>query len=163
MAADRITIFTDGACKGNPGRGGWAAVLYQDGAQQVVSGHDPWTTNNRMEMLAAIRGLEAAGPVDEVVIYSDSTLVVNTMTKGWKRNKNHDLWEQLDRLSQDKRITWKWVRGHNGTPGNELADTIASREAGLPGPEAAGLPTSVSRRPATGRQGAAGNSRRNTP
>jgi ribonuclease HI len=132
VAVQRITIFTDGACKGNPGRGGWAAVLFQNGAQWVVSGHDPWTTNNRMEMLAAIRGLEAAGDAVEVALYSDSSLVINTMTRGWKRNKNQDLWEQLDRLAQGKRITWKWVRGHNGTPGNELADRIASREAGLP-------------------------------
>ncbi|MBM3942664.1 MAG: ribonuclease HI [SAR202 cluster bacterium] len=128
----RITIFTDGACKGNPGRGGWAAVLYENGSQRVVSGHDPWTTNNRMEMLAAIRGLEAASGADQVVIYTDSALVVNTMTKGWKRNKNQDLWDDLDRLAAGREITWKWVRGHNGTPGNELADSIASREAGLP-------------------------------
>ena len=127
MAADRVTIFTDGACKGNPGRGGWAAVLFQDGAQQVVSGHDPWTTNNRMEMLAAIRGLEAAGQVNEVVIYSDSTLVVNTMTKGWKRNKNQDLWEQLDTLAGAHDVEWHWVRGHDGHPENERADQLANR------------------------------------
>ncbi|MSQ06354.1 MAG: ribonuclease HI [Dehalococcoidia bacterium] len=132
MGGDRVTIYTDGACKGNPGRGGWAAVLYEDGVQRTVSGHDPWTTNNRMEMLAAIRGLEAVGNAAEVVLYSDSSLVINTMTKGWKRNKNQDLWEHLDRLARGKQITWKWVRGHNGTPGNELADSIASREADLP-------------------------------
>ncbi|MSQ17431.1 MAG: ribonuclease HI, partial [Dehalococcoidia bacterium] len=76
--------------------------------------------------------LEAVGNAAEVVLYSDSSLVINTMTKGWKRNKNQDLWEHLDRLARGKQITWKWVRGHNGTPGNELADSIASREADLP-------------------------------
>ena len=133
-ASDKVIIFTDGACKGNPGRGGWAAVLKYDGQEHIVSGNDPRTTNNRMELLGAIRGLEAAPPDRDIILFSDSTYVVNTMTKGWRRNANQDLWEQLDRASRDRRITWKWVRGHQGTPGNEQADAIASREAGLAGP-----------------------------
>ncbi len=130
-ANTKTIIFTVGACKGYPGRGGWAAVLTVDGEQTIVSGADPRTTNNRMEMLAAIKGLEAAPPDQEIILYSDSTYVVNTMTKGWKRNANQDLWAQLDRLVADRKIDWKWVRGHSGTPGNELADSIASKEAGM--------------------------------
>ena len=129
----RLNIFTDGACKGNPGPGGWAAILVRDGAQYIESGHEPRTTNNRMELMAAIKGLEAASDAQSIVIYSDSAYLVNTMTKGWKRNANHDLWERLDRLIQGRKVSWKWVRGHNGTPGNELADRVASLEAGMAG------------------------------
>ena len=129
--SNKVIIFTDGACKGNPGRGGWAAVLKYDGQERIVSGNDPQTTNNRMELLGAIKGLEAAPASREIILYSDSTYVVNTMTKGWKRNANQDLWEQMDRVCRDRSITWKWVRGHQGTPGNEQADAIASREANL--------------------------------
>jgi ribonuclease HI len=126
-----LTIFTDGACKGNPGRGGWAAILFRNGVYEIVSGHEARTTNNRMELMAAIKGLEAADTVQEITIYSDSTYLTNTMTKGWKRNANHDLWEQLDRLVAGRKVTWKWVRGHSGTPGNEMADRVANLEAGL--------------------------------
>lgn len=127
-------------------------MLIRDGEQKVISGGEPRTTNNRMELMAAIKGLEAAEmaidhlPPQEIVIYSDSQYLINTMTKGWKRNANLDLWERLDRLVKGQKVTWKWVRGHNGTPGNELADTIASREAGLigvdskPGPAATKKP-----------------------
>ncbi len=130
-ADNRIVIHTDGACKGNPGRGGWAAIIQQNGHQRVVSGNDPHTTNNRMEMTAAIKGLEAVDPSERIVLNSDSTYVVNTMTKGWKRKANHDLWEKLDRLVADRQIEWRWVRGHNGDPGNEMADSVAGKEAGL--------------------------------
>ena len=130
-ASDKVTIYTDGACKGNPGRGGWAAVVERDGVQYIHSGHHPSTTNNRMELMAAIKGLEEAAGAKEVVLYSDSTYLVNTMTKGWKRNVNQDLWQLLDRLAERQSITWKWVRGHDGNPGNEMADTIASQEAAL--------------------------------
>jgi ribonuclease HI len=129
--SNKTIIFTDGACKGNPGRGGWAAVLLINRAHYIESGREPHTTNNRMELMAAIKGLEAAPPDKEVVIYSDSTYLVNTMTRNWKRNANHDLWERLDQLCKEHKVTWKWVRGHNGTPGNEMADRIASMEAGL--------------------------------
>ena len=130
MADDTVVIHTDGACKGNPGRGGWAAIIQQNGRQLVVSGNDPHTTNNRMEIMAAIKGLEAIGPSARIVLNSDSTYVVNTMTKGWKRKANHDLWEKLDRLAAELQIEWRWVRGHNGDPGNEMADSVATREAG---------------------------------
>ena len=142
-----MKVYTDGACKGNPGSGGWAAVLEHDGERRVISGKVPDTTNNRMELLAAIKGLEAAAGVEEVVLYSDSTYLINTMTKGWKRKVNHDLWNQLDRLADSRRITWRWVRGHQGNPGNELADSIASQEAEL----APNTPPSIESGPAAGR------------
>ena len=130
MRSNEIVIHTDGACKGNPGRGGWAAVIQQNGTQQIISGSDPKTTNNRMEMTGVIKGLEAVDASAKVLISSDSTYVVNTMTKGWKRKANHDLWEQLDRLVRGRDISWRWVRGHSGDPGNELADSAATKEAG---------------------------------
>ena len=130
MADDTAVIHTDGACKGNPGRGGWAAIIQQNGRQRVLSGNDSHTTNNRMEMMAAIKGLEAIDPSARIVLNSDSTYVVNTMTKGWKRKANHDLWEKLDRLAAERQIEWRWVRGHNGDPGNEMADSVATKEAG---------------------------------
>ena len=125
-----IVIHTDGACKGNPGPGGWGTVIEQNGNQQKLSGSEPQTTNNRMEMTAVIKGLEAVDPLAKVLISSDSTYVINTMTKGWKRKANHDLWEQLDRLVSERNISWSWVRGHSGDPGNELADAAATKEAG---------------------------------
>jgi ribonuclease HI len=131
MDDDKTIIFTDGACKGNPGRGGWAAVTVRNGQRHIISGNDRYTTNNRMELTAAIKGLEDIPQDGEVVIYSDSQYLVNTMTRNWKRNANLDLWEKLDQLCKDRRVTWRWVRGHHGTPGNEIADRVASMEAGL--------------------------------
>ena len=130
MQNSEIVIHTDGACKGNPGRGGWGAVIEQNGRQVKLSGGAPQTTNNRMEMTAVIKGLEAVDPSSKVLISSDSTYVVNTMTKGWKRKANHDLWEQLDALVKNRDISWQWVRGHSGDRGNELADSLAAKEAG---------------------------------
>ena len=130
MKNNSFVIHTDGACKGNPGQGGWGAVIEQDGNQTIISGGEPHTTNNRMEMTAVIKGLEAIDPHAPVLISSDSTYVINTMTKGWKRKANHDLWEQLDRLVKGRDVSWRWVRGHSGERGNELADSDATKEAG---------------------------------
>ena len=130
MKNNSFVIHTDGACKGNPGQGGWGAVIEQDGNQTIISGGQPHTTNNRMEMTAVIKGLEAIDPHAPVLISSDSTYVINTMTKGWKRKANHDLWEQLDRLVKGRDVSWRWVRGHSGERGNELADSAATKEAG---------------------------------
>tara|TARA_B000000460_G_C21467858_1_gene371164 strand:- start:592 stop:993 length:402 start_codon:yes stop_codon:yes gene_type:complete len=130
MQNNDIVIHTDGACKGNPGQGGWGAVIEQNGDQIRLSGGEPQTTNNRMEMTAVIKGLEAVDHAAKVLISSDSTYVVNTMTKGWKRKANHDLWERLDALVQSRDVSWRWVRGHNGDLGNELADSLATKEAG---------------------------------
>jgi len=130
MQSNDIVIHTDGACKGNPGPGGWGAVIEQNGGQVKLSGSEPQTTNNRMEMTAVIKGLEAVDTSAKVLISSDSTYVINTMTKGWKRKANHDLWEQLDRLAGSRNVSWRWVRGHNGDRGNELADALATKAAG---------------------------------
>ena len=130
MPSNDIVIHTDGACKGNPGPGGWGTVIEQNGNQQKLSGSEPQTTNNRMEMTAVIKGLEAVDPSAKVLISSDSTYVINTMTKGWKRKANHDLWDQLDRLVKSHNVSWRWVRGHSGDRGNELADALATKEAG---------------------------------
>ena len=124
-----IVIHTDGACKGNPGPGGWGAVIEQNGSQIQISGGEPQTTNNRMEMTAVIKALEAIDSSAKILISSDSTYVVNTMTKGWKRKANHDLWEQLDAVVKNRDVSWRWVRGHNGDRGNELADALATKEA----------------------------------
>ena len=130
MRSNGIVIHTDGACKGNPGPGGWGAVIEQNGGQVKLSGSEPQTTNNRMEMTAVIKGLEAVDASANVLISSDSTYVINTMTKGWKRKANQDLWDQLDRLGESRNVSWRWVRGHNGDRGNELADGLATKEAG---------------------------------
>ena len=130
MRSNEIVIHTDGACKGNPGPGGWGAVIEQNGGQVKLSGSEPQTTNNRMEMTAVIKGLEAVDASANVLISSDSTYVINTMTKGWKRKANQDLWDQLDRLIGSRNVSWRWVRGHNGDRGNELADALATKKAG---------------------------------
>ena len=124
-----ITIYTDGSCMGNPGPGGWAAVIVDDGAKRSLSGKEDNTTNNRMEILAAIKGLEAVPAGSEVTVFSDSQYVVNTMTRGWKRNANRDLWAKLDAVAGQRRITWRWTRGHAGNPGNEEANALALRQA----------------------------------
>ena len=122
-----VEIYTDGACLGNPGPGGWAAIILdEDGeVEQPLSGFEEHTTNNRMEILAAVKGLEAVSPGVEVTLYTDSQYLVNTMTKGWKRNSNLDLWEALDEEASKRKVIWRWVRGHNGNRLNEQADKLA--------------------------------------
>ncbi len=126
-----IEIFTDGACLGNPGRGGWAAIILRDGYTQEMCGRERRTTNNRMEMTAVIEGLAAVPQGSRVTVYSDSQYVVNTMTKSWKRRKNQDLWAWLDREAAARQVTWEWIRGHAGHPMNERADRLASEQARL--------------------------------
>ena len=118
-------IYTDGSCLVNPGPGGWAAIVMSDEEPLRLSGGEPETTNNRMELTAAIEGLEAVPAGSVVTVYSDSSYLVNTMTKNWKRNANHDLWQRLDRLRAERQVSWEWVRGHNGHPLNEEADRLA--------------------------------------
>ena len=125
-----IRIYTDGACRGNPGPGGWAAVIEEDGQKKAIAGREKDTTNNRMEMLAAIKGLEATPEGAAATVFSDSQYLVNTMTKGWKRRANQDLWARLDGLTNQRRVKWEWVRGHAGHPGNEEADALANKAIG---------------------------------
>jgi ribonuclease HI len=135
----KVVIHTDGACKGNPGPGGWGALVERDGRVEELSGGELATTNNRMEMTAVIRALESLAPGTEVALYTDSQYVKNgieTWIHGWKRNgwktadrkpvKNADLWRELDTLAARHRISWHWVRGHNAHPGNERADALAN-------------------------------------
>ena len=124
-----FSVYTDGACIGNPGPGGWAAIVIRNGRQDQLVGGEPKTTNNRMEIMAAIRGIEAAPPGSEVNVCSDSEYVIKTMTRGWKRKVNNDLWDQLDDAVATRKVTWEWVRGHSGHPQNELADQLARDEA----------------------------------
>jgi ribonuclease HI len=133
-----VEIFTDGACQGNPGPGGWGVILRYQGHEKELSGSEDHTTNNRMELMAAIQGLRALSRTMPVVLSTDSQYVKNGITQWihrWKRNgwrtankepvKNADLWQQLDELVQQHKIEWQWVRGHSGHPENERADTLA--------------------------------------
>ena len=124
-----IDIYTDGSCIGNPGPGGWAAIIVENGGTRKVHGRDENTTNNRMEILAAIQGIEATPSGVDVRVHSDSSYLINTMTKGWKRNKNKDLWARLDFEVAKRNVQWSWVKGHAGHPLNEKADRIANAEA----------------------------------
>jgi ribonuclease HI len=138
--AETIYIYSDGACKGNPGPGGWGALLVTDGHRKEISGGEANTTNNRMEMTAVIRALESLKRPSTVEVHTDSQYVqkgISAWMTGWKKRnwrtadgkpvKNQDLWLQLDALSQLHRIEWKWVRGHNGHPENERADALANQ------------------------------------
>ena len=126
-----INIYTDGSCQGNPGRGGWAAIIVEGDQRRVVSGQEDNSTNNRMELLAAIRGLDDVPKDASVTVHSDSQYLVNTMTRDWKRKANQDLWSRLDALTAGRDVRWQWVRGHAGHPENEEADLIAGKEAGV--------------------------------
>ncbi len=136
----RVEVFSDGACRGNPGPGGWGALLRFGEVEKELCGGEPETTNNRMELMAAIRALEALKRPCQVVITTDSQYVRKGMTEwleGWKaRNwrtaarkpvRNQDLWQRLDELVEQHQVEWHWVRGHTGHPGNERADTLANR------------------------------------
>ena len=121
-----IDIYTDGSCSGNPGPGGWAAIVVQDGRQVALKGSVDHTTSNRMELTAAIEGLAHAPANSEVNIHSDSEYLVRTMTRNWKRRANLDLWQRLDELAADRRVKWAWVEGHAGHPENERANMLAT-------------------------------------
>jgi ribonuclease HI len=138
---DVVDAFTDGACSGNPGPGGWGAILRWRGHERELSGADPKTTNNRMELMAAIQALEALKRPARVRMHTDSTYVKDGITKwlpSWKRRgwktadkkpvKNVELWQRLEAAAAPHEVTWHWVRGHAGHPENERADALA-REA----------------------------------
>ena len=121
-----IELFTDGAASGNPGPGGWGVVLKCAGLRKEMSGGFSLTTNNRMELLAVIKGLEAIRwPGATVEVWSDSQYVVNTITQGWKRKKNHDLWARFDAVSAGFKLNYHWLKGHAGHPENERCDALA--------------------------------------
>jgi len=126
-----IHIYTDGACAGNPGPGGWAAVIIDGSKKREIKGREENTTNNRMEILAAIKGLEQTPPGSEVTIHSDSQYLVRTMTENWKRSANLDLWHELDRLLPERRVDWVWIKGHNHHFENERANRLANEMAGI--------------------------------
>lgn len=134
-----VTIYTDGACSGNPGPGGWGAVLQYNGLEREMSGHETETTNNRMELTAALMALEALKEPCRVYLHSDSAYLVNAFNddwiggwkrRGWKKSDkkpvlNRDLWERLDAQHQRHEITWIWVKGHAGHDENERVDQLA--------------------------------------
>ncbi|HPT48764.1 MAG TPA: ribonuclease HI [Accumulibacter sp.] len=135
-----ITVFADGGCRGNPGPGGWGAVLQAGGKEKELWGGEANTTNNRMELTAAIRALEALKRPATVLLHTDSQYLqkgISEWIHNWKRNgwrtadkkpvKNADLWQRLDALASQHQIEWVWVKGHAGHPGNERADNLANR------------------------------------
>ena len=136
----RVEIYTDGACRGNPGPGGWGALLIAGAHRKTLHGGNPETTNNRMELTAAIEALNALTRPCKVNLHTDSRYVMQGITEwldGWKQRgwktaskkpvKNQDLWQALDEAQQRHDINWKWVKGHDGDPGNEEADALANR------------------------------------
>ena len=140
MTDKKVALYTDGACKGNPGAGGWGVVLEYGKHRKELFGGDVETTNNRMELMAAIAGLSALKSRCVVDLYTDSVYVKDGITKwlsNWKSNgwrtaakkpvANQDLWEQLDQAVSDHQVNWHWVKGHSGDPGNERADELANQ------------------------------------
>ncbi|MEM7217478.1 MAG: ribonuclease HI [Pseudomonadota bacterium] len=140
MSEAVIAVYTDGACRGNPGPGGWAALIVEAGAEsRMLAEAEPQTTNNRMELMAAIAGLEALAPGARVHLTTDSQYVrqgISSWIKGWKRNgwrtaagkpvKNKDLWQRLDAAAAPHEVEWFWVKGHSGHPENEAVDAGAN-------------------------------------
>jgi ribonuclease HI len=135
-----VEIYTDGACRGNPGPGGWGVLLINGDRRKTLHGAEPETTNNRMELTAAIEALNALRSAQRVTLYTDSKYVMdgirewmpNWKMRGWKTSarkpvKNQDLWQALDAATGRHDIDWKWVKGHAGNPGNEEADALANR------------------------------------
>ena len=135
-----IEIYTDGACRGNPGAGGWGALLISGDKRKTLHGGDPETTNNRMELTAAIEALNVLKGRQNVLLHTDSKYVMDGLTQwlpNWKKRdwktaakkpvKNKDLWQALDEAANQHVVTWKWVKGHNGNAGNEMADELANR------------------------------------
>lgn len=135
-----VVIYTDGACRGNPGPGGWGAVLFYGDHKKIISGSEKLTTNNRMELMAAIGALTALKDSCKIDLYTDSQYVqkgISEWIHGWKKKnwkkadktdvKNADLWQMLDKEVVRHEVKWHWVRGHNGHPENELADAIANK------------------------------------
>lgn len=140
VKSDKVVIYTDGACKGNPGAGGWGVVLRYGNAMKTLHGGERDTTNNRMELMAAIKGLNVLTRTCSVELYTDSQYVRKGITEwmsGWKKNgwrtaakkpvKNEDLWKELDAAVKKHEVNWHWVKGHSGVPDNELADELANR------------------------------------
>lgn len=136
----KVSVYTDGACSGNPGPGGWGALLVYNGSEKALCGGEPLTTNNRMELMAAIVALEAMKRTVEIDVFTDSSYVRNGITqwlrawkaRGWKTAdkkpvKNIDLWQRLEAALAGHDVTWHWVKGHAGHPENERADELARR------------------------------------
>jgi len=143
MMSKKLIMYTDGACKGNPGRGGWGAYLVFGKHSKSLFGGEANTTNNRMELMAAIKGLEALTQSCGVDIYTDSQYVRKGITEwiaNWRKNgwktaskkpvKNADLWQKLDAAQLQHQVCWHWVKGHSGDEGNEMADTLANKGVG---------------------------------
>ena len=135
-----IHIYCDGACRGNPGPGGWGVLVRAEGYEKTYLGSEPHTTNNRMELIGAIKGLEALEKPSVVALYTDSQYVqkgmsewiVNWKKKGWKNSqkqavKNSELWQRLDELASIHQVTWHWVKGHSGHLENDLVDQLANQ------------------------------------
>jgi len=140
MTDGAVEVYADGACKGNPGPGGWGVLLIEGGRERELHGGEPATTNNRMELTAVIRALEELPHGSRVRLYTDSQYVQKGMKEwihDWKRRgwrtadkkpvKNDDLWKHLDELARNHKVEWHWVRGHDGHPGNERADALANK------------------------------------
>jgi ribonuclease HI len=141
-AMKQVDIFTDGACKGNPGPGGWAAILRMGAHEKELTGGEAATTNNRMEMTAILRGLSALNEPCAVTVHTDSRYVIDGMTQwifGWQKRgwlnaakkpvANEDLWRELIAAARPHKVSWEWVKGHSGHPENERCDALASAEA----------------------------------